>query len=97
MSLDHGEIDVRWMRRHLQMTQEEFARVMSVAKLSVQRWESGGLPAGLHRDVLSSISSAIHAATMGRDGGARLAQIRSRLEGGVSALVYKRLVEEVGA
>ena len=88
------EIDVRSMRRTLKMTQSEFASVMSVAKLTVQRWENGGMTAGLHRDVLWSITQVLYRAQSTMDYQERLADIRDQLKRGISRLVESKLEED---
>lgn len=68
MMVEDDVIDIARLRRHLDMTQEEFAAALGVTVGTVNRWENGHFrPSRLAEKALKNLLS--HAKKSGLDGG----------------------------
>jgi putative transcriptional regulator len=44
--------EVRFLRKHVGMTQEQFSQLIHVDKTTLSKWETGDDPVGIHSDLL---------------------------------------------
>ncbi len=92
-SADHTPLPeeggARYLRERLGLEIRDWARILGVAPLTVQRWEQGTPPSGVASEVLRGLTQAIRA---GVDPG----EIRDRLNLGLAAFIAAGLTTKPG-
>lgn len=85
------------LREALNMSRPELAHALNVVPATLANWEKNG-PHNLGAEVLGGLHSAVFdTKDQGADRSARIERIADELRLGLGALLFRRIMEHVGA